>query len=78
MNKLTLILRSYLSHNPVLQTMSNLPMFVTNFKFLLLCSGLGLKQNKYCQLSPDCNIETLSISFVYTVHHQPEDILPEQ
>ena len=42
-----------LSHREVRHTMSNFPILVTSFRFLLFCSGLGLRQNKYCQLSPD-------------------------
>ena len=33
-------------------TISNFPMAVTSFKLLLLCSGRGFRQKRYCQESP--------------------------
>ena len=37
-------------------TISNFPMAVTSFKLLLLCSGRGFRQKRYCQESPTSKV----------------------
>ena len=48
---------SRVSPGHVLLTISSFPIAVTSFRLLLLCSGRGFRQKRYCQESPTCRIE---------------------
>ena len=39
----------------IMMMMMMIMMLVTCLRFLLFWSARGLRQNRYCQLSPDCN-----------------------